>query len=157
MSASAFLQLRAALVAHLLAGGTPLAPLAGGRIYAGRVRPIAQGEPSAINVRLSDAQIAHPVIEASDWRTTLYIDCSARPQADGADADSAADELLSAVYTRLHSLRTSAAAAALGVMEVDTEATVEWDSVAEDVPYTCASLRVTVVHRTPATTLQPWA
>ena len=45
----------------------------------------------------------------------------------------------------------------IGPPNVDyVDATVEWDHVAEDVPYTCASLRVTLTHRTPATTLQPW-
>lgn len=150
---SAFLQLRAALVDHLLAAP----PLAAGRVRAAQVRPIAQGEPSAINVRVSDAQISHAVIEAADWHTTLYIDCMARSvPAQAIDADTAADDLLASVFTRLHTFADSAPAQALAVLEVDEDATVEWDHVAEDVPYTCASLRVTLTHRTPATTLQPW-
>ena len=150
---SAFLQLRAALVDHLLAAP----PLAAGRVRAAPVRPIAQGEPSAINVRVSDAQISHSVIEAADWRTTVYIDCMARSvPAQAIDADTAADDLLSSVFERLHTFADSAAAQGLAVLYVDQDATVEWDHVAEDVPYTCASLRVTLTHRTPATTLQPW-
>lgn len=150
---SAFLQLRAALVAHLLAAP----PLAAGRVRAAPVRPIAQGEPSAINVRVSDAQLTHAVIEAADWRTTCYIDCMARAiPAQAIDADTAADDLLASVFERLHTFADSAPAQALAVLEVDEDATVEWDHVAEDVPYTCASLRVTLTHRTPATTLQPW-
>lgn len=150
---SAFLQLRAALVAHLLAAPA----LAAGRVRAAQVRPIAQGEPSAINVRVSDAQLTHAVIEAADWRTTLYIDCMVRSvPAQAIDADTAADDLLTSVFARLHTFANSAAAQGLAVLYVDQDATIEWDHVAEDVPYTCASLRVTVNHRTPATTLQPW-
>lgn len=151
MSATAFLQLRAALVAHLLAAPA----LADGRVRTS-TRPIAQGEANAITVRLSDAQASHAVIEAADWQTALYIECAARSQPGGTDADTAADALLSDVFARLHTFAASAAAKAAGVLEVDQDAVVEWDTVHEDVPYTSASLRITAVHRTPATTLQPW-
>ena len=76
--------------------------------------------------------------------------------AQAIDADTAADDLLASVFARLHTFAASAPAQALAVLDVDQDATVEWDHVAEDVPYTCASLRVTLTHRTPATTLQPW-
>lgn len=148
MSASAFLQLRDALAAHLMAAPA----LAGVPVYAGRVRPIAQEEASAINLRLSDSQAMASVIEASDWHTTVLIDCAARSVPGGADADTVADGLLDAVYALLHTF----APAGLGVLFLADGPTVEWDRVAEDVPYTCASLRITVVHRASRTTLQPW-
>lgn len=153
MSATAFLQLRNALRDHLL-----IAPAAaGGRVYAGRVRPIAQGEASAVNVRLSDATPGEGPLEFSDWQTVLYLDCCARGTPAGDDADTAADALLDDVYTRLYDFVGSLPAQNVGVLDIAVDATVEWDAVAEDVPYTCASLRLTVQHRTPATSLQPQA
>ena len=94
MSGTAFLQLRDALQAALLAAPA----LAGGRVYAG-------------------------------------------------------DALLADAHTRLHDF----AAPGLGLLQVTDDATVEWDHDADDTAYTCATLRLTVVHRTPAATLQPWS
>lgn len=153
MTASAFSQLRAALVAHLLGAG-----LAEGRVFADRLRPIAAQEPSAINVRLSDTQRTTPVIEAADWRSTFFVECLARSVPGGASADAAADALLDGAYTRLQSFAASVSGLGLAVIDIEGDATsVEWDRVAEDQPYVCAALRLTVVHRTPANSLQPWA
>jgi hypothetical protein len=149
MSGTAFLQLRDALQAALLAAPA----LAGGRVYAGRTRPIAQEEASAINLRLSDTQATHPVLQATDWRTVVIVECAARAAPGGPAADTAADALLADAHTRLHDF----AAPGLGLLQVTDDATVEWDHDADDTAYTCATLRLTVVHRTPAATLQPWS
>ena len=146
MTTTAFLQLRRALAAHL---AVALAPVT---VYQNRVRPLAQGEASAVNVRLSDASGTTPVIEATDWNTILYIDCAAR----GANADDDADALLNAVFSSLSAFATSPAAQDASVLEVIREPVIDWDRVSEDTPYTCASLRITAVHRTPAGSLQPW-
>ena len=148
-AASSFLRLRDALAAHLRAAPE----LAAVVLHVDSTRPIAQGETAAINLRLSDAHASSPVIEATDWRTTVFIDCAAR----GANADADADTLLSAVHASLASFAASAAARAIGVLEIfNDETTVEWDRDADDAPYTCASLRLTLIHRTPAGSLQPW-
>lgn len=148
MSATAFLQLRDALAAHLMAAPA----LAGVPVYAGRVRPIAQEEARAINLRLSDSQAMTSVIEAHDWHTTVLIDCAARSVPGGDDADTVVDGLLGQVFSSLRDFGP----AGLGLLDPADEAAVEWDRDADDVPYTCASLRITVVHRTPTATLQPW-
>ena len=77
----------------------------------------------------------------------------ARAAPGGPAADTAADALLADAHTRLHDF----AAPGLGLLQVTDDATVEWDHDADDTAYTCATLRLTVVHRTPAATLQPWS
>lgn len=148
MSASAFLLLRNAIQSALLAAPA----LAGGNVYAGRPRPIAQEEATAINLRLSDAQATHPVIQATDWFTTVLIECAARAEPGGLDADTAADALLVAVRTRLRGF----APAGLGLLEIADSTVVEWDHDADDTAYACATLRLTAVHRTGADTFDPW-
>ncbi len=146
---TAFQQLRNALRDHLdlaLAATMPVP------VHAGSARPIAQEETAAVNLRLSDSQALNSVIQANDWHTTVLIDCAARSVPGGDHADDAADALLGAVFAALHGLTSSG----LGVLDMSDAPTVEWDHVADDVPYTCATLRITVVHRTPAATLQPW-
>lgn len=148
MTTTAFLRLRNALADHLLAGN-----VADGRVRRGRSRPIAATEASAVNLRLLDSQYSRAVIQTNDWRTTLQIECMARPLPGGDDSDTAADALLSAVYTRLHSFSS----ADLGLMGVDDECTVAWEQDNQDGPYTCATLSLTVWHRTPAQSLEPSA
>ena len=146
---TAHLQLRNALMAHLLAHP----PIADGRVYASRTRPIAQEEPSAVTVRLLDSEPTHAVTQASDWRTVIEIACTARADPSGDDADTAADALLAAVYARLRTFTP----AALGSPFVDEErTTLAWDHDADDTPITTASLRIAIEHRTPAQTLTPW-
>lgn len=153
MSASAFVRLQDALLAHLGAAPAP----AGGRVYAYRGRPIWQDEASAVSVRMHASAADNTVIGAADWHTTLYIDCAARGVPGGASAEAVADELLSTVHARLHSFADTQAARDAGVMQVAGGAAIEWDYVPEDTPYACASLRIVIAHRTPANTLQPWS
>ena len=157
MSASAFRRLRAALVAHLCAADS----LAGVPVHENRARPIGQDEACAINVRTPDSSGTQAVIEATDWRTTVAIDCLAGTDVGGVllppeAADHRADQLLAAVWAALHGFAATPAAKACGVLDIDDEPVIAWDSAAEDLPYACAGLRITVVHRTPATSLQPW-
>lgn len=147
MTATAFLQLRAALVAHLAADPA----LAGVPVRAGQLRPIAQEERAAVNVLLDTSPAQRIVHPCHDWRTQLFIDCAARAIPGGQDADSAADLLLGAVYAAVAHFNP----ASLGVIDPIDDAAIRWDRLAEDVPYTCATLRITVHHRTPGHSLQP--
>lgn len=147
MSASAFLQLRDALVAHLQSDPA----IAAVPVYANRVRPIGQEEDAAVNLVLSDSKAAHVVTQHTDWHTGFFIDCAARAVPGVADAATVADALLRAVYARMAAF----APPALGVIDMVLDEAIRWDHAAEDVPYASATLRVTVQHRTPGHTLQP--
>jgi len=146
---SVFLVLRSALAAHLCADPA----LAGVPVHVDRLRPIAQGEERAINVRMPNAMATHAVIHATDWRTSVFIDCAVR----GAGTDEQADALLTAVHASLGGFAQTQDAEDLGVMQTtDGADAIEWYRVAEDAGYTCATLNLTLVHRTPAGSLQPW-
>lgn len=145
---SAFLQVQRAIAQRLQA----IPPLADGRIYLDRQRPIAQEEPSAINLRLLEARSEIAVIGAIDWRTTLSIECAARSDPGGRSAAEVADELLGAVFVRLRSQPLDAQT----VIDEAEDAGIEWDTEAEDTPYICVTLRLTIVHRTPGHNLEPW-
>ena len=148
MSATAFLLIRDALREHLAAD----ADLAGVAVHVGRTRPIASHEMRAINVRILDSDPSGRMLGATDWRTVIQIECSARETAD-LDADTAADEQLGPVHRRLHTF----APEGLGFLGGDgDDASVAWDHDADETNFTCVSLRYVLIHRTRASSLQPW-
>lgn len=147
---TAFAQVRATVAEALL--DSPA--LAGGRVYQNRVRPITQGEPSAINVRLLDSEGEPTLIEATHWHTVLQIECAARSAPGGEQAETRADALLESAFERLHGLERPGE---IALIDIEEDASVVWDHDADDVPYACATLRVTVTHRTPKGSMQPWS
>lgn len=144
---TAFKALNAALVAALVAAPA----LAGGRVYANRLRPIQQAHSTAVVVRLVASQSQEIALGALDWSTQFAIECLGRGTT-GADPVDAVDALLLAVWPRLASLD----AAALGAMAVVVDAGVEWQFDEGEASSASATLRLTVQHRTTTASLTAW-
>ena len=144
---TAFKSLTAALVAALVAAPT----LAGGRVYANRLRPIPQAQATAVVVRLVASQSQEVALGALDWSTQFAIECLGRGSA-GADPVDAVDALLLEVWPRLAGLN----AAALGAMAVVVDAGVEWEFDEGEASTASATVRLTVQHRTPTASLTAW-
>ena len=133
-------------------GALSAAPaLAEGRVYANRPQPLPAGRASAVVVRLEQSGPREAVLGALDWSTRLAVECYARGQI-GSDPAEAADALLQDAWQRLRLLD----AAQLGAMAIESESPIEWLFDELDTPLACAVIRVTVLHRTPAASLQPW-
>lgn len=147
MSATAQHQLQQAVVNALQAAPS----LAEGRVYANRVRPMSAAASTAVAVRLERSSGASPTLHATDWRTSLAVECYARSVANS-DPAAAVDALLFDVWARLAVMQP----AELGVMNMDLEPDIAWDFDDAAEPMVCATLRLTAVHRTPAHTLTPW-
>jgi len=140
---SAFASIQAAIIAALSA---PTA-LAGGRIYANRLRPIADATATAIVVRLEQTSGTEMVIGTVDWQSSFGVECYARA-ATGADPAAAVDALLSDVWARLSALPFETLGA-----NVSLEPRVDWQYDDTDAPMVCAVLRLTAQHRTTNLTL----
>jgi len=126
--------------------------LADGRIHANRLQPLPAGRATAVVVRLEQSEPREVVLGALDWTTRLAVECYARGQT-GTDPAAAVDGLLQAAWQRLRTLD----GAQLGVMAIEPESPIEWQFDDADTPLACAVIRVLVLHRTPASTLQPWS
>lgn len=126
--------------------------LADGRIHANRLQPLPAGRASAVVVRLEQSEPREAVLGALDWTTRLAVECYARSQT-GTDPAAAVDGLLQAAWRRLRTLDGEQ----LGVMAIEPESPIEWQFDDADTPLACAVIRVSVLHRTPASTLQPWS
>lgn len=145
---TAFAAVLAAVIGALQA--TPA--LADGRVHANRLQPLPAGRASAVVVRLEQSDPREAVLGALDWTTRMAVECYARGQT-GLDPATAVDGLLHAVWQRLRTLD----AAQLGVMAFEPDSSIEWQFDEADTPLACAVIRITVLHRTPVTTLQPWS
>lgn len=145
---TAFQSIADALVAALLAGPA----LAGGRVYANRLRPLPAGQASAIVVRMEQSAARETVLGAHDWDSQFVVECCARG-ATGADPAAAVDALLADAWARLAGINASA----LGAMSVALNPQIEWQYDEADTPVVCAAVRLLVQHRTPVATLNPWS
>lgn len=146
-SPTAFVSIQSALIAAL---GTAPA-LAGGRIYANRLRPIAAGQNTAIVVRLDVADGVEQVIGSIDWQTPYLVECYARV-ATGADPAAAGDALLSDTWARLAALDFTALNASITV-----NPKIDWQFDDAETPVVCVVIHLTAQHRTALVTLQPWS
>lgn len=126
--------------------------LAGGRVFANRVRTVSAASDTAVAVRLERSTGVSPTLHATDWRTSLLVECYARGVA-GSDPAAAVDALLYDVWSRLAALQ----GANLGGMDLGLEPDLGWDYDDAETPTVCATLRLTVEHRTPTNSLAPWA
>ena len=102
-------------------------------------------------MRLEQSGPREAVLGALDWSTRLAVECYARGQV-GSDPSEAVDALLQSAWQRLRALD----AAQLGAMAIEPESPIEWLFDELDTPLACAVIRVTVLHRTPTASLQPW-
>lgn len=148
--ATAFSDVTAAIKTLFLSG----TPLAGGRVYRGRLRPIAAEFASAVVIRVVATTGERSGISGGpiDWPTEIAIDCYARCTPDQDPEDSAADTLLGDVFARLAANTTLAA----GVMDVLADPSIEWTFDEQDTTLVCATLTLRVNHRTLANALTPW-
>lgn len=125
--------------------------LAGGRVYANRVRPISAPSADGIAVRLDRSSGAQPTLHAIDWRTSIAVECYSRT-ATGADPAAAVDALLHAAWQRLCAM----SAPGLGLMDLTIDPDISWDYDDGEQPVVCATVRLTATHRTPANSLTAW-
>ncbi len=149
---TAFQQLADAIVA-----GFKAAPaLAGGRVSAPRRVPVPEEWPSHVEVRLVGANrlaAAAPADAPSDWATTFGVDLYARPAVAGSDSTAELDALLQAAHERLAGL----AFAGLGVIDVDSVTSIDWDHAQGATALSSAAIQVVIRHRTVGRALQPAA
>ena len=125
--------------------------LAGGRIYADRVRPISQSASTAIVVRLESTSASAQTIATMDWSTQLAVECYGRADASHTAAANV-DALLAQVWQRIAPLES----ATLSLMRLELGPDIEWTYDDADTPMACATLRVTAMHRTTAQNLNAW-
>lgn len=141
---SAFKSLTDALVAACLQ--TPA--LAGGRIWANRLRPVSTLQTTAVVVRLVQTRSAENMLGMLDWQTQFAVECYGRGTT-GADPADAVDALLLDVWSRLASVN----AASLGAMAVVINPAIEWQFDEAETPMACAIVSLLVQHRTPVAAL----
>lgn len=149
MSTTAHHALQQALVSALQAAPA----LAGVAVYANRVRSISQQQPLAVVVRLLGSDGSNATLGVTDWRTSMAVECYAQADTAGGDPAAAVDATLAAVWQCLAPLQP----AGLGLIGLDLQPTIGWDYDDGAQPLVCATVRITATHRTPATSLQPWA
>jgi hypothetical protein len=120
---------------------TPTA-MAGGRIYANRLRPIAANQATALVVRLDQAQGTELVLGLVDWSTSFAVECYARAAA-GTDPAAAVDALLADAWARLAALDFTALDAVISI-----NPQIDWQYDDAETPMVCAVMRLTAQHRT---------
>ena len=134
---SVFFNIQAELIAAL----SSATALAGGRIYANRLRPIAANHDSAIVVRLEATQGTERVLGSLDWSTAYTVECYARA-ATGADPAAAVDTLLADAWARLGALDFTALDATISI-----NPQIDWQYDDAETPMVCAVMRLTAQHR----------
>lgn len=144
MSASAFKQVQAGLVAALSAQPG----LSGVVVRVNQARSLPREEQAGVMLRLEGARKLSGNLGLADWETTFEIEPIVRA-ASGADPADALDPLLQAVWTAVHSVSLPS------VTDLDFEPQVDWGFDAGDTPLGSALLRVKVRHRTELNTLNP--
>jgi hypothetical protein len=125
-------------------------PLADGRVYGGRKRPLPASASSAIVVRLERTASTLASVQGgrTSWATLISIECYGRIEGAG---DSVADQLLEDIFARLETDSN------LGGKAMDTEPlagdTISWDYDELDTSLECATARFLVRHQTTGRTL----
>ncbi len=144
--ASAFAQLMAALQQVLAAAHQGLA------VHVNRVRPVSSSVASVILLRLVSARrdTSGP-LGATDWQTTIEVECAARTPS-GQDPAQAVDALLASAWAAVLAPSVSLP----GVLDLDSEPDIAWEFDAGETPLASATFRLVVRHRTLANSLQPW-
>ena len=145
---SAFIGLQSSVLAALISAPA----LAGGRVYANRLRPVSAASATAVVVRLDKSVGLQKVIGAVDWVSLYTVECYARAPGSGEPAG-AIDQLLSDGWGRLCALD----AASLGAIDMTTNPHIDWQYDDGDTPLVCAVIQLTVQHRTPSNSLQAWS
>ena len=145
---SAFIGLQNSLMAALATAPA----LAGGRIYANRLRPVSAASTTAMVVRLDKAEGLQMVLGAVDWVSSYTVECYARASGNGEPA-TAIDQLLSDAWARLCTLD----ATALGAIDITVSPRIDWQYDDVETPLVCAAIQISVQHRTPSDSLQTWS
>jgi len=144
---TAFVSIQAAIVAALAQAPA----LAGGRVFANRVRAVAQQYDAYLVVRTDQAAATETVLGFNDWQTVYAIEAYARASTAGADPVAVVDALLADVWARVNALQP----VNLGVMQIDTRPGIDWQVDDGETPVACAVLRIVCTHRTPCNSLEP--
>jgi hypothetical protein len=144
---TAFNDLVAAVVAALSASPA----VADGRVFANRLRPMAATHATGVVVRLEQTAARETMLGAHDWQTLMAVECYGKT-VGATDASTAADDLLAAVWARLQTIN----AASLAVGAVGLGPQIEWRRDVDEAASVCAVVYLTVTHRTPVNTLEPW-
>lgn len=146
---SAFLSLRTSIVAALQAAPA----LAGVTVtdQPDRVQPDTVDR--AILVRLVGADNVRALTGCDDWATLIELQAGARRTAARPNADATADDLLAALWTTVSTLGASLP----DVIDIKADPAISFTADLLDTAYSAATLRLSVVHRTHSTTLQPWS
>lgn len=128
--------------------------LAGGRIYRGRMRPLPAEHADQVVVRLVRSTGTYETTGGPrDWVTEIEVDLQGRGS-PGEEGDDIVDDLLEQLYARI------VAAPTLGmpsVMDAMPGPDIEWSYSEADATYACATVSLTVNHRTQSATLAPWS
>ncbi|MEN9885767.1 MAG: hypothetical protein RL758_345 [Pseudomonadota bacterium] len=144
---SAFSGLVTAVVAALQAAPS----VASGRVFANRLRTLSASETTAVVVRVESTSATETVLGAHDWQTQVSVECYGKTSS-GTSAEAAVDTLLVAVWPRLMALSP----ASLAVSRVAVDPQIVWDRDLDATDTVCASVRLTVQHRTPVNSLESW-
>ena len=143
-----FLALQSAVVGALMASP----PVAGGRVWENRRRPIQAGHSTAVVVRLDASDGEHVLAGLGApmrWSTTVVIECYARAAAASDPAESV-DALLGEVWHRVAAVDLSS----VGVLAVDMKPQIDWQYDDGESPMVCAVVRLVVLHQTDFDSLQ---
>lgn len=130
--------------------------IADGLVFRSRTRALKKGHPHGIVVRLvkTGAALAGVGLQSpKDWSTVIGLDILKRADADTDAPEDDLDPLLTAVYARL----AGRALPGLGVIDVFSEPTVEWDSDDAEEQISRATVLFQVIHRTQPEALVAWA
>jgi len=140
-------------IAEQIVAALVVAPaLAGGRVFVKRLRPLPVGVSTAIVVRWEQSTAQENVLGAHDWDTPFVVECYSRGDAYDPD-NQAADALLVEVWARLAVLDASA----LGVTALSVSPSLDWQTVEAETSAECVSIRLSVQHRTPVSSLNAWS
>lgn len=126
-------------------------PMAGGRIYRSRMRPISVDQSSAVVVRIerSTSTLAEIIGGPTTWATLVNVECYARATGDVPDA--VADALLVDVFDRL-ALAPTLGGAAMSVEPMRGD-TLSWEIDELDSKIACITAKFVVMHQTKGRTL----
>jgi len=126
--------------------------LAGGRVWRGRIKPLAAEHSTAIVVRILQAPAQAMLVGGPvQWESLIAVDCMARA-AVGVDPEDAVDPLLADVYARL----ITAGRISAGVMDTGANPAIEWDFGDADTAFATATLTLRVAHQTQPDSLAAW-
>jgi hypothetical protein len=148
---SALLQIAQAYTAAMLA--TSPQPLAGGRVWLNRMRPISQADESAIVISIDGARATEVVMGALDFESEIRVVCFVRAAVTGGEPAAVVDALLMAAWSRIQTVNRPD----LGLFGPAQLDGLDYDFSDLDSSLVSATLRLRVQHRTTTTNLAPWA